>query len=241
MCGKSTVQYPAPLLLNGQSLPWVSTAQHLGHELSQLANMEQDAKVKRGMSIEKSTDIRNMFSFAEPFQVLQTIDTYSAHFYGGMLWDLYGDGAEKVFRSWNTAVKLVWEVPRSTHTYLVEHLLGLGLPSVKHRLRCQYVGFFKNLQRSASWEVRLLSQIVARDAQSVTGRNLLNISNEYCLDPWSTPVGSFKLRDVRKPIPTMDEWRLGLLSQLLNQRKDMDNCGEDIGEISNLIDSLCSS
>ena len=192
MCGKSKVRYPAQLVLNGQTLPWVTTAQHLDHSLSQLSDMEQDARVKRVLFIDKATDIQQMFSFAEPFQVLQAINTYCGHFYGAMLWDLYGDEAMKVFRSWNTAVKDVWGVPRSTHTYLVEHMLGLGLPSVKHKLVCQYVGFFRKLQSSASWEVRVLSQIVARDAQSVTDRNLLHIKKEYCLDPWSMTVGAFK-------------------------------------------------
>ena len=241
MCGKNTARYPAPLTLNGQNLPWVSTAMHLGHELSQLANMEQDAKIKRGMFIEKSTDIRQMFSFAEPVQILQAVNIYSAHFYGGMLWDLYGEGAGQAFRCWNTAVKLVWDVPRSTHTYLVEHLLGLGLPSVRHRMICQYVGFFQNLWNSASKEVRVLSQIVARDAQSSTGRNVINIRSEYDLDPWSWSVNRFKMKDVRKPVPLVDIWRIGLLEQLLAQRQEMDICGDDPEDTSKLIDSLCSS
>ena len=32
--------YPAPLKLNGRDLPYVKTATHLGHELSQACNME---------------------------------------------------------------------------------------------------------------------------------------------------------------------------------------------------------
>ena len=103
--------------------------------------------------------------------------------------------------------------------FLVEHLLGVGLPTVKHKLISQYVGFFQNLRRSASWEVRLLSQIVSRDAQSVTGKNLLNIKVDYKLDPWCMSVERFKLADVRKPTPAMDEWRTGLLQKLLGQRQ----------------------
>ena len=241
MCGKNTVRYPAPLILNGQSLPWVSTAQHLGHELSQLTDMNQDARVKRSVFIDQSTDIRQMFSFAEPFQILQAVNLYCGHFYGAMLWDLYGEGAAKVFRCWNTTVKLVWDVPRSTHTYLVEHLLGLGLPSVRHKLICQYVGYFQKLRDSASKEVRVLSQIVARDAQAVTGRNLLNIQGEYNLDPWSRSVSSFKMRDVRNSIPEADNWRPELLNKLLIQRYEMNIGGEDFSEVTKLIDSLCSS
>ena len=241
MCGKKAARYPAPCTLNGESLPWVSTAAHLGHELSQLANMEHDAKVKRGIFIDKSTDIRDMFSFAEPFQALQAINTYCGHFYGAMLWDLSGDSAGQVCRSWNTAVKLVWDVPRATHTYLVEHLLGLGLPSIRHKLSCQYVGFIQKLRTSASKEVRILSEIVGRDAQSVTGRNIMHIREEYSMDPRSWSVDKFKIKDVRKPVPVADTWRVRLLKQLLDQRREMTVCGEDSAEVSQLIDSLCTS
>ena len=241
MCGKANVRYPEPLVMNGQKLPWVKTAQHLGHELSQLVDMEQDAKVKRGAFIEKSTEVRHMFKFAEPYQVLQAIQTYTADFYGAMLWDLYGAGAGKVFRSWSTAVKLVWDIPGSTHTYLVDHLLGLGLPSVRQKLLCQYIGFFSNLRRSASWEVRLLSEMTARDAQSVIGRNLLYIKTEFGLSPWSEPVKNFKLRDIRIPLPEIDEWRVAFLTKLLQERRELDICGEDTAEATSLIISLCKS
>ena len=146
-----------------------------------------------------------------------------------------------MFRCWNTTVKLVWGVPRSTHTYFVEHLLGLGLPTVSHKLKCQYVGYFQKLKGSASKEVRILSEIVARDAQSVTGRNLQKIKQEYSLDPWSSPVSSFKQTDVSQPIPETDSWRIEFLGKLLAQRIEMELCDDDSTETSKLIDSLCST
>ena len=51
----------------------------------------------------------------------------------------------------------------------------------------------------------------------------------------------FKVKDIRKEIPTIDEWRLGLLEQLLVQRWEMDICGEELEVVSSLINSLCSS
>ena len=83
MCGKAgAVQYPAPLKLNGLDLPWVVKGTH------QSCNMDFDAKCKRADFIEKSTDIRLMFSFASPQQVLSAVNVYAGHFYGSMLWDL---------------------------------------------------------------------------------------------------------------------------------------------------------
>ena len=77
--------------------------------------MDMDTKMKRAAFINNSTDIRHMFSFALPEQVLSAVSVYTAHFYGAMLWDLYGEMSGQVFRSWNTCVKLAWGLPRSTH------------------------------------------------------------------------------------------------------------------------------
>ena len=125
MCGPKNKNpvYPAPLQLYGRDLPWVQHASHLGHELHQDCTMNIDVSMKRASYIKSSVDTREMFHFALPCQVLSAISVYSAHFYGAMLWDLYGEMAGQVYRSWNTTVKLVWNLPRGTHNYFVDQLL----------------------------------------------------------------------------------------------------------------------
>ena len=85
----------------------------------------------------------------------------------------------------------------------MENLLALELPSVKQKLLCQYVGFFKKIRSSCSKEVRILSEIVAIDAQIVTGRNLLNIEHEYLLNPWIEPVKMFKEVNIKRATPPL--------------------------------------
>ena len=111
--------YPSPMQLCGRDLPWVQHATHLGHELHQMCNMEFDANIKRAQFIECSVKIQESFGFARPNEILQAIHTYAGHWYGSMLWDLFGEKAGQIYRSWSTAVKLTWDVPRSTHTFLV--------------------------------------------------------------------------------------------------------------------------
>ena len=94
-------------------------ATHLGHELHQDCNMNMDIRMKRAQFIKNSSDVRDLFSFALPSQVLNAIQVYTSHFYGSMIWDLYGTMANQVYRSWDTQVKLVWGLPRSTHNYFV--------------------------------------------------------------------------------------------------------------------------
>ena len=242
MCGKlNNVSYPVHLQLYGVDLPWVTHATHLGHELHQLCTMEFDAKLKRADFIRSSTDIREQFGFAHPRQILQAVGTYSAHFYGAMLWDLFGEMAGQSYRAWNTCVKLAWGVPRWTHNFFVEHVLSDNLPSVRKKVLGQYIGFFNKLLSSKSREIVMLANIVGREMGSVTGKNLFNIENEFGLDPWQ--CSSLELKKVYSyyMVPEADKWRLPFLVKLLDQRIDMDACGEKTKAVSELIESLSSN
>jgi hypothetical protein len=117
--------------------------------------MECDKSVNRSIHYfsakanpKNSTDTRSEFGFALPSQVLNAIKVYCAHFYGSPLWDLYGVMANQVYKSWNTTVKLVWDLPRSTHNYFVEHHLAETFSSVRQSILAQYVGFIQRLERS---------------------------------------------------------------------------------------------
>ncbi len=101
--------YPAPIFLNSDALPWVETTTHLGHKLHQTCNMDYDMKCKRASYIEKTTTIRESFSFAKPEQKLAAIKVYASGLYGFALWDLYNWKAVFTFKCWDTAMKLCWE------------------------------------------------------------------------------------------------------------------------------------
>ena len=92
--------------------------------------MEIDTKQKRAIFIQNSTNIREVFSFARPQEVVTAISTYASSMYGSNLWDLYRVRANQAFNTWNTALKLAWVCPRETHTWIVDNLLCCGLPSL---------------------------------------------------------------------------------------------------------------
>ena len=151
-CGLAgAVQYPAPLILDGKCLPWVLTATHLGHELHQAANMNHDVKVKRARFIGESTEIRESFSFADPLLILRAVRLYCGHYYGAMLWDFRSEMVLQFCRSWNTCVKLSYDIPRSTHTYLFEHCLASEFTPVKTEMMARYIKFHRSLKNSKSF------------------------------------------------------------------------------------------
>ena len=219
---KRNLEKPAPLALCGRFLPWVEKVEHLGNILTSQGNMDQDAAVKRAKLITTSTEIRELFKFAAPSEVLKALKIYCNSFYGSSLWDLGGQKAKQVFNTWNTSVKLVWGCPQWTRSYFVQQILSCGMSSAKVDILTRYLGFFSSLRSSASYEVQVLSRYLARDIQSVTGKNLRFLHDLSHLDPWSTSKGKLRgaltLAEVVE-VPIRDRWRLPYLSSLLAQRR----------------------
>ena len=118
------------------------------------------------------------FSFASPVEILRAFQVYCSSHYGSMLWDLGGESANQYFNSWTTAVKLAWQCPRATRTYLVQQVLACGGISAKVDIMTRYCKFFRGLRTSPCREVSILANLVARDVRSVTGMNVKMVMDQ---------------------------------------------------------------
>ena len=115
------------------------------------------------------------------------------------------------------------------------------MPSVRKKILVQYLRFFQNLLKSKSPEIVMLANTVGRDLGSVTGKNLFNVECEFDLDPWNCSPEVLKKKYCHYSVPDVDKWRLPLLVNLLEQKREMEACEENSKSIRELIDFLCSS
>ena len=243
---KRNLEKPAPLTLCGRELPWVSQADHLGNTLTVQGDMEQDAAIKRAQFVSSSVQIREMFKFAAPAELVKAMKIYSNSFYGSSLWNLAGQKARQVYSAWNQSIKLIWGCPIWTRTYFVHHLLCCGHTSAKVDILSRYGKFFQGLRSSASKEVQVLSRYLARDIRSVTAKNIQLIQSLTNLDPKTTSTQRMKTALVESElveVPVLDTWRLPYLCSLLAQRGiahslALENNAIELGQ---LIDSLVTN
>ena len=221
-CGRpGKVRYPDPVQLDGKDLPWVESADHLGHTLHQMTSMEKDCQRARAKYINKTVEIREQLSFAKPQQIMQAIQVLSTDAYGSMLWDLGSAQAEQYFKCWNTCVKLVYAVPRSTLTYFVEGHFAAGQTSLRNQVLSRYSGFFRNLLQSSSREVRILARIVSSDPRSTTCVNLRYLQRLTGLDqPQMYSSARVRLALPVKDVPELEKWRLGLMTNLFKMKSE---------------------
>ena len=234
---------PAPLTLFGRELPWVEQADHLGCTITSDGEMEQDAAIKRAKFIASSSEVREVFKFAAPLELIRALKIYSSSFYGSSLWDLGGEKAHQVYSAWDSAVKLVWGCPIWTRTYILHNLLNCGQSSARVDIIGRYESFYKGLRDSASHEVRVVSRYVARDVRTTTGKNLGLLRSLTGLNPHSVSTSSLKsaLEDsLLVPVPEQDAWRIEYLCKLITDRRTAKAAGNQTDEqrYTELINSL---
>ena len=87
-----------------------------------------------------------------------------------------------------------------------------------------------------------MANLASRDIQTTTGRNLKLVERSSGLSAWD--VSQEKLKEAIKTKETVavekgDLWRIPYLSKLLGQRQELVYLGEEVEEVSNLINSLC--
>ena len=160
-----------------------------------------------------------------------------------MLWDLAGEKARQVYNAWNVAVKLTWGCPRATRTFLLQAVLSCGLPSAKAEILGRYPKFFLGLRKSASYEVRVLANLAARDLRTTTGKNLKFVKETSGLDPLTANFTEIKkaiVENEQVEVAPVDQWRIPYLEKLLMCMQEfryraMDKEQEELKE---LVDSL---
>ena len=158
-----------------------------------------------------------------------------------MLWQYNSKYAESFFKAWNIQARLSWNIPRETHSYLVESFFCEGYPSLRNQVLARFHNFVKNLRESPSKEVRFLVNLVKYDMRSNTGRNVSYIS---CL--CKSNILEFANWRVKQMLPkktNVESWRSNLLTTLLAARwnKTQQQLNIDKNQCEEMIRSLCIS
>ena len=87
----------------------------------------------------------------------------------------------------------------------------------------------------------LLANIVSRDAQTVTARNIQLIEKASGQSPWDYSAMRIKSQLKTVQVPENNSWRISLLTKLLAYRKTEENMFRPTDRLTEMINSLCDS
>ena len=227
-----------PIMLNGDPLPWVQQVKHLGNILQCINSMSIDCTLKRGKFIGKVNSLVQEFHFADSKVKMKLIDIYASSFYGSSLWDLFSPTCEKLYRSWNVAVRVCFGVPTTTHRYLVEPLSGVQ--HVKNMLCSRLVKFLDQLKLCGKPAVTFMAMLYMEDRRTTLGKNIARIMAELKGKKLSCSNIRKHLRYFE--IPVEEEWRIKYLEELLDiteKRMSIENLTSEDAKL--MLNALCTT
>ena len=228
-----------PIMLSGNPLPWVEDLKHLGNTLQSDNSMKTDISVKRAIFIRKVHSLNQEFFFCNPNVVINLYRIYACSFYSSSLYDLYSCKLTRLYSSWNKAVRILFNLPLATHTYLIETVSRSLHPKVM--LCSRFIGFHKANVKSSRNTIQLLTNISKLDQRTTYGRNLKNIAEEC-----NKNIDDLTNNDVKelmkfKVVPAEEVWRAKLVDELLGIKFGSLDTILEQSEIDDLLRFICAS
>ena len=233
--------------LNGDALPWVATAKHLGNQLSAKLNLsffspetKTDILCKRAILFDKVHQVLQQFGYYEPRLVIKLLSVYSTALYGSTLWQLNSEEHLKLNRSWNTAVKIIWDLPHSTHTRFLEPLSPV--PHLESILTGRFIGFAQNLSKSAKPLISLLFNLCSPDIGSQTGQNINYLLQKFSKQTLTELVNDRNIikKTIVTPISETESWKLKIIEEVSLVRKGQLEADFDDIMLDEILDYICT-
>ena len=236
------------LRLNGDVLPWVDTAKHLGNHLSTRLDFscsspetKTDLLCKRAIFFDKVHQLQQQFGQYHPRLVISLLSIYSTAFYGSTLWKINSEEHFKLTRSWNTAVKMIWDLPHPTHKRFLESMSPV--PHLESVLTGRYIGFVQSLLNSKKPLLKLLFSSSIADLSSVTGQNVNFLLQRHSKPNFQALAQGKNLlkRMIISPLPKEELWKVQLIEEISLVKNDLIELKFDDKDLEDILEFVCTA
>ena len=178
--------------------------------------------------------------FYNPRLILEIIRIFGCSFYGSPLWSLGSEEHQKLNRSWNTVMKMVWDLPYATHNRFLESMSDI--PHLQSMLHGRYIGFIDNLSSTKKPHLQILFILCKQDQSCNTGQNI-----EYLLTSFQEK--SLKALIVKKPFiktkriyPSREdeEWKIQMIEEMCLSKLGFMETNIEEKDITIMLELICT-
>ena len=144
------------------------------------------------------------------------MNTNASSWYGSNTWNIFSSDCERLYTSYNVTIRIVLQVDRCTHRYLIEPLSECL--HLKTRIASRFVTFYNSLISSKKLPVRFLARICEKDLRTVLGRTLSTLLTKCQLKPEELPLLNSNLVKNKlcyREVPDDELWRVSLCKEML--------------------------
>ena len=214
---------------------------HLGNHIkNSCKGMTQDIKVKRANFIDKNITLNQEFHFSHPSTKVKINQIYNLHFTGSVMWDLFSKEAVMLENSWNTSVRVMFDLPMQTHRNLIEPVSETK--HLKFVLLERFLGFLYQIEKSTKTVPKHLLKFIKHDVRSITGSNLRNLLlltdknkiEELCKDD----IKKMKYQQIEEN----NVWKVNMIKEITNVKfHKLEVQNFSIEELDEILSHLCTT
>ena len=174
-----------------------------------------------------------------PLTLLQSV--YGTSLYGSSLWKLNSEDFNKLCRSWNIAMKIIWNLPHNTHTRLLESLSPVS--HLKSVLAGRYIGFVQSLSATSNSILGFLFTLCKKNVSTLTGHNIRHLMDENNLLEFNDMIrmrSSIKTSRINA-LEEEEKWKVDLINDIALAKRgilSIDNLEED--ELGHILQFACT-
>ena len=236
-----------PLILNGDKLPWVDKASHLGNALttnlmSQPLGMDSSADLlqKRAIFFQKVHEIKQAYGYYNPRLILEIIRIFGCSFYGSPLWSLGSVEHQKFNRAWNVVMKMVWDLPYATHNRFLESLTEI--PHLQSMLHGRYIGFIDNISSTKKTHLQVLFNLCKQDQSCNTGQNIQYLLSYFEVESLRDLIIKKPFIKTKRiyPLRKDEEWRIKMIEEMCLSKMGFLETNIEESDITIMLEIICT-
>ena len=146
-----------------------------------------------------------------------------------------------MIKSWNIAVKMIWDLPHPTHTRFLESLSPV--PHLEAVLTGRYIGFIQNLWKSKKTLLSLIFSSCFQDLRSLTGQNLRFLLQKHGKLSLADLIADRVVIKKSRVYPLSDEevWKSKLMEDICLLKKDQLEFAFDLENLDDILQHICTS
>ena len=153
------------------------------------------------------------------------------------MWPLRSKEVTALEKTWNVSVRRLFNLPRETHSYLVEPISEE--PHIRTILARRFVNFTQSIRVSKKKSLRELLKVLEYDTMSVTGGNLRQI----LIHTDTHDIRNLEPSDIKaKYIPIGEEYRIDVIKEIIETRDNqLEVPGFESYELEEILRDVCVS
>ena len=142
--------------------------------------------------------------------------------------------------TWNVAMRLMLDIPRESHRYLIEPLSDVV--HIKTVLVKRFLTFLEQIRKSEKSSSKFLLETILHDARSTTGSNLRNILLRTEKSDVSELVPDDALKVKYHPMKSEEQWRLPFIQDIIEAKNDQLSIPHiSDSDLDEMLTMLCTS